>query len=64
MKKKMIVLEPTNGEAPAGATSEFQGWGTSLAWFAHATGKNAALREKICQLLFSPKEGMGMNIVR
>lgn len=41
------------------------GWGTSLAWWANALGGwSAPNRNKIADLLFSPKSGLGLNIVR
>ncbi|GBF92866.1 hypothetical protein Rsub_05485 [Raphidocelis subcapitata] len=58
-----VVLTPPGGGTPKNASGPFQGWGTSLAWFAHATGKDAALRELICTELFDPKK-LGLNIVR
>lgn len=63
---KPVVLTMPAGGAPPGSSGPFQGWGTSLAWFAHATGKDPALRERVCQLLFGPRAGGGlaMNVVR
>ncbi|KAF6256527.1 glycoside hydrolase superfamily [Scenedesmus sp. NREL 46B-D3] len=47
-------------------TTTWEGWGTSLAWWAHAAGGNEALRQQLCTLLFSKDaaRGLGMNIVR
>jgi hypothetical protein len=42
----------------------WEGWGTSLAWFANVIGHHPALTQHICQLLFDPSLGLGLNIVR
>lgn len=42
----------------------WEGWGTSLAWFAHALGHDPGTRDLVCQLLFSKEHGLGLNIVR
>ena len=42
-----------------------QGWGTSLAWWAEATGGwSLANREALAEKLFSPTQGIGLNEVR
>jgi len=42
-----------------------QGWGTSLAWFAHILGgANDPVRNQIADLIFSPTKGLGLNVVR
>jgi O-glycosyl hydrolase len=42
-----------------------QGWGTSLAWWAEATaGWSLAARQSLAEALFSPGEGIGLNVVR
>lgn len=42
----------------------WEGWGTSLAWFAHGLGQDPSTRTTVAQLLFSKNHGLGMNIVR
>ncbi|MGI8747982.1 MAG: glycoside hydrolase family 30 protein [Deinococcus sp.] len=43
----------------------FTGWGTSLAWWANALGGWSNLnRDKIADLLFDSKLGLGLNVVR
>ncbi len=42
----------------------WEGWGTSLAWFAHALGHDSSTRDTVAQLLFSKDHGLGMNIAR
>jgi hypothetical protein len=47
---------------PSTATT-WEGWGTSLCWFAHALGSDRQLLDLISQLLFS-HEGLAFNIAR
>lgn len=44
----------------------FQGFGTSLCWWANIVGKweDEAKIHEICRLVFDEKDGLGMNIVR
>ena len=50
---------------PAAARQEFEGWGTSLAWWATVVGGwSDPARNAIADLLFSPTTGLGLNIVR
>jgi len=43
----------------------FEGWGTSLAWFANVVGKGSTERkERMADLLFDEQQGLGLNIVR
>ncbi len=49
---------------PSYAGDEFEGWGTSLVWFANATGDYPpAVREKLYKLLFGD-DGLNLNIAR
>ncbi|MFE6197044.1 RICIN domain-containing protein [Streptomyces sp. NPDC057838] len=49
---------------PSYAGERFEGWGTSLVWFANATGDYPpAIREKLYRLLFGD-EGLALNIAR
>ncbi len=41
----------------------FQGWGTSLCWWAHRVGYSPVLTEKSAKLFFS-NEGLDLNIMR
>jgi O-glycosyl hydrolase len=42
-----------------------QGWGTSLAWWAEATaGWSLSARQSLADALFSPTEGIGLNVAR
>ncbi|WP_411575450.1 glycoside hydrolase [Streptomyces mutabilis] len=49
---------------PSYQQEEFEGWGTSLVWFANATGDYPPeIRERLARLLFDD-EGLGLNIAR
>ncbi|MFE1013555.1 RICIN domain-containing protein [Streptomyces sp. NPDC058794] len=49
---------------PSYQQERFEGWGTSLVWFANATGDYPPeIREKLARLLFDD-EGLGLNIAR
>ncbi|MER6983781.1 RICIN domain-containing protein, partial [Streptomyces carpinensis] len=49
---------------PSYQQEPFEGWGTSLAWFANATGGYPEeIREKLAELLFDD-DGLGLNIAR
>ncbi|GAA2041393.1 hypothetical protein GCM10009819_29010 [Agromyces tropicus] len=72
-----LVAAPIAGAAPAQAADgmtvtpnpwyageEFEGWGTSLVWFANATGGYPeALREELYQKVFGD-DGLDLNIAR
>ncbi|MCZ4151050.1 hypothetical protein BZG21_42450, partial [Escherichia coli] len=44
----------------------FEGWGTSLAWWANDLGewKDQAKLNEVMDLVFDPAKGLGLNIVR
>lgn len=49
---------------PSYAQDSFEGWGTSLVWFANATGDYPPdVREKLAKLLFDD-DGLALNIAR
>ncbi|AZQ39325.1 ricin-type beta-trefoil lectin domain protein [Streptomyces cyaneochromogenes] len=49
---------------PSYQQEKFEGWGTSLVWFANATGDYPpAIREKLARLLFGD-DGLALNIAR
>ncbi len=49
---------------PSYKQDKFEGWGTSLVWFANATGDYPpAVREKLAKLLFGD-DGLALNIAR
>ena len=45
------------------APRPFEGWGTSLCWWAHRLGFDDELSQKAADLFYS-KEGLGLNIMR
>ncbi|MEU1802396.1 glycoside hydrolase [Streptomyces sp. NPDC019937] len=74
----LITAPPVTAQAPAAATADavtvspdpsykaerFEGWGTSLVWFANATGDYPKeIREKLAKLLFGD-DGLALNIAR
>ncbi|MCD7438279.1 RICIN domain-containing protein [Streptomyces lincolnensis] len=68
-----LLSVPAQAEAAASVTvtpdpsykqEKFEGWGTSLVWFANATGDYPpAIREKLAKLLFGD-DGLALNIAR
>ncbi|MFF8188240.1 glycoside hydrolase [Microbacterium sp. NPDC016588] len=49
---------------PASAADPFEGWGTSLVWFANATGNYPAdVRQKLFDAVFG-QDGLNLNIAR
>ncbi|WP_063726862.1 RICIN domain-containing protein [Streptomyces sp. RTd22] len=74
----LITAPPVTAQATAAATADavtvspdpsyradrFEGWGTSLVWFANATGDYPKeIREKLARLLFGDS-GLALNIAR
>lgn len=51
---------------PGTSYQTIQGWGTSLAWWAEGTGGWSSTTDKqaLADALFSPTDGLGLNIVR
>ena len=43
---------------------EFEGWGTSLCWWANRVGYSDELTERSAKLFFDPDNGLGLNIGR
>ncbi len=42
----------------------WEGWGTSLCWWANRIGYNPTLTKKSAELFFDSKKGLGLNIMR
>lgn len=42
----------------------WEGWGTSLCWWANRIGYNPTLTKESARLFFNKKEGLGLNIMR
>ncbi len=58
--KKIVVSKANASKTNNG---KFQGWGTSLCWWAHRVGYSPVLTEKSAELFFSD-EGLNLNIMR
>lgn len=58
-QNKVIQLNPSQ------CYEDFEGWGTSLAWWGHAIGSwSQENMEKVADLVFDVDKGLGLNIVR
>jgi O-glycosyl hydrolase len=50
---------------PAAQYQEFEGWGTSLAWFGNVIGGwSEPVKNAIADMLFDQEQGLGLNVVR
>ena len=60
---EVVTIDPHTGGS---AVNEgvFEGWGTSLCWWANRLGYSEVLTEKAAKAFFDPEEGLGMNIAR
>lgn len=58
---KEIIISTKNASTTNNGI--FQGWGTSLCWWANRVGYSPALTEKCADLFFS-KKGLNLNIMR
>ena len=57
-----IFIDPANMSQVNGGV--FEGWGTSLCWWANRVGYSDTLAELAAQAFCDPKEGLGLNILR
>lgn len=60
--RTVFAIDPTKG-SPFN-DGKFEGWGTSLCWFANRIGYSDVLAQKAADLLFNAETGLGMNIAR
>ena len=60
--RTVYTIDPTQGSPFNGG--KFEGWGTSLCWFANRIGYSDELAQQAAQLLFNAETGLGMNIAR
>ena len=60
--RTIFTIDPTKG-SPFN-NGKFEGWGTSLCWWANRIGYSDALAQKAAELLFNAETGLGMNIAR
>ena len=67
-KALTIKLEPdshsTFNDTDGDGFGEFQGFGTSLCWWANRCGYDATLTEEAAKLLYNKEEGLGFTIGR
>ena len=60
--RTIYAIDPTKG-SPFN-NGKFEGWGTSLCWWANRIGYSDALAQQAAELLFNAETGLGMNIAR
>ena len=60
--RTIFAIDPTKG-SPFN-DGKFEGWGTSLCWWANRIGYSDVLSQKAAELLFDAETGLGMNIAR
>ena len=60
--RTIFTIDPAKGSPFNGG--KFEGWGTSLCWWANRIGYSDVLAQKAAELLFNAETGLGMNIAR
>ena len=60
--RTLFTIDPSKGSPFNGG--KFEGWGTSLCWFANRIGYSDVLAQKAAELLYNAETGLGMNIAR
>ena len=60
--RTVFTIDPTKG-SPFN-NGRFEGWGTSLCWWANRIGYSDVLAQKAADILFNAETGLGMNIAR
>ena len=60
--RTVFTIDPTKG-SPFN-DGKFEGWGTSLCWWANRVGYSDVLAQKAVDLLYNAETGLGMNIAR
>ena len=60
--RTMLSIDPNKGSPFNNGI--FEGWGTSLCWWANRIGYSDTLAQKAAELLFNAETGLGMNIAR
>ena len=60
--RAVYTIDPTKG-SPFN-NGKFEGWGTSLCWWANRIGYSDVLSQKAVDLLFNAEIGLGMSIAR
>ena len=60
--RTIVAIDPTQGSPFNNGV--FEGWGTSLCWWANRIGYSDTLAQKAAELLYNAETGLGMNIAR
>ena len=60
--RTVLSIDPTKGSPFNNGI--FEGWGTSLCWWANRIGYSDVLAQKAADLLYNAETGLGMNIAR
>lgn len=60
--RTILHIDPAKGSPFNGGV--FEGWGTSLCWWANRVGYSDTLAQQAAILLFDAEQGLGMNIAR
>lgn len=60
--RTLFTIDPAKGSPFNGG--KFEGWGTSLCWWANRIGYSDVLSQKAADILFNAETGLGMNIAR
>ena len=60
--RTILAIDPTKG-SPFN-NGKFEGWGTSLCWWANRIGYSDVLAQKAADILYNAETGLGMNIAR
>jgi len=60
--RTILAIDPAKG-SPFN-NGKFEGWGTSLCWWANRIGYSDVLAQKAVDLLYNAETGLGMNIAR
>ncbi|CAG8455994.1 1947_t:CDS:10 [Cetraspora pellucida] len=55
---KLVFIDPND------RWQVFEGWGTSLCWFANALGGFPDIRNQAADLVFDISKGLGLNVIR
>ncbi len=62
IERTAVVIDPAT-QSPFN-DGKFEGWGTSLCWWANRLGYSDSLAEQAATLFFDKEAGLGMNIAR
>jgi len=62
IERTKVIIDPLT-ESPFNG-GKFEGWGTSLCWWANRLGYSDSLAEQSATLFFNKEAGLGMNIAR